>query len=637
MARLNHHLGSFLLLCLALLSGRAQAQNLVNNGSFTAGNAGWGFFAPANTAEVAAEIWYGGTVATNLTAEVDNESNFRQVNIAVIPGEVYNLSFRCTRRTAGGTGFSLPPIPCTINAKVYNGTNVFLNQNVSSSNTVFNLQCQSYQFTPTTPTVTLDFTNGNNPSTLGMILDDITITPAKQVINFSGQACIGGDFTLTAPASAAPETIYTNYQWTGPNGYTATGQTATVTNAQASAAGTYTCTMNLNGCLQVSGQFDITLQSTFSTDVVYICEGDSIDIFGQFVHTTGTYTDTFQNINGCDSISTITVNIIPKPGTILAPDSLVVCQYDTVRMETSTAPLNPNFNYSWSPATGLNSATDPNVWFIADKTITYTLRVTSPDPNLSCWIEHDIVVTVNPGDFLTLDFNDTAICPGDSVQLLATGAQQYNWSPSLYANNVNIANPVLHPETSNTYTLIGTSNKGCTDTQQVNVIVHPAAVLNIPHTVNIYPGEQYNMEPGTNAVNFSWFPHSGLNAANISNPVVSPDVDTRYFVTAATEYGCTVSDSVDFYVMNTVIDMPNAFVPGNNTFKAVQRGISTLNSFKIFNRWGEEIFSTTNIDQGWDGTCKGQAQAAGVYVYQIDARTIEGKPFKKHGTVTLIR
>ena len=636
MKNLHSHLRFWVLFTCFLGAAKAQAQNLVTNGTFTAGNTGWTFFAPAITAEVMAENVYGGTT-TNLTAEIDNGSNFRQVNIPVTPGVVYNLSLKCTRRTAGGAGFNLPPIPCTINAKVYNGAAVFLDQNISSSNTVFNLQCQNYQFTPTTATVTLDLANVNNPSTLGMILDDVTITPAAQTINFSGQACIGGDFTLTAPASAAPEAVYTNYQWTGPNGFTATGQTATVTNAQAAAAGIYTCTMTLNGCLQLTAQFSITLATTATSDVVYICQGDSVNVFGQFVHTTGTFSGTFQNVNGCDSTSTITVNVVPTPGKILAPDSLIVCQYDTVRLETSTVPLNPNFTYSWTPATGLNSTTDPNVWFIADQSRNYTLRVVAPDPNLACWMEHTVHVIVNPGDFLTLNLNDTGICPGNSVQLHADGAAQYHWSPALYLDDAGIASPLATPESSTTYTLIGTSDKGCTDTQQVHITVHPAAVLNMPDVVNIYNGEEYHMEPNTNAELFSWFPDAGLNTAHISNPVMSPDVNTRYFVTATTENGCTVSDSVDVYVLNGTINIPNAFVPGRGDFKIVKRGIATLSTFRIFNRWGEEVFSTTDIEKGWDGSWKGQPQGAGVYVYQVEALTSNGKPFKQQGTVTLVR
>lgn len=626
------------LLALWLLGQAAStyAQNLVNNGSFTAGNTGWAFYAPANAAETNPENVYGGPLA-NLTAEIDNESNFRQVNIPVTPGETYHLSFRHSRRTAGGVGFALPPVPSIIKTKVYNGAASFLDQNIASANTAWNWQCQNLQFTPTTATVTLDFENVNNPGTLGSILDDITITPVKQVITFAGHACEGGDFSLTAPASAAPNAVYTNYSWTGPNGFTANTQTINFTNAQLNQNGVYTCTMNLNGCLQVTGTYTINLTTTQTNDLMYICAGDSVSIFGIFRSVAGVYDSTFQNVNGCDSLSTVTLNVIPKPGRILAADTLIACQYDTVRLESSTVPINTAFRYDWSPNVGINTNNQPNVWLIANKSIDYKLTVTGDDPNLPCSIEHTVHVIVNPGDFLDMHVKDTAICPGNQVQLFATGAQQYHWSPALYLDDTEIKDPVSHAETTTTYTLVGTSNKGCKDTQQVQVTVHPAAVLNIPRSVNLYAGETYQMEPSTNATHFSWFPNSGLNSTTISNPLMSPEVNTRYFVTAVTENGCSVSDSMDVYVNGTVMDMPNAFNPNNSSFKAVKRGMATLNSFRVYNRWGEEVFSTTNLEQGWDGSLKGKPQAAGVYVYVIDALTKEGKAFQKQGTVTLVR
>ncbi|WP_158605999.1 gliding motility-associated C-terminal domain-containing protein [Taibaiella sp. KBW10] len=635
--KFKNYVASFAALCLLAFGTGTHAQNLVANGTFTAGTASWTFYAPGTTSETNPENLYGGALATNITGEIDNESNFRQVNIPVTPGETYHLSLRRSRRVIGGTGFALPPIPSIIRAKVYNGANLFLTQDIASSNTTWNWQCASFQFTPTTATVTLDLENVNNPSTLGCIIDDITITPVKQVITFNGHACVGGDFGLTAPGSVAPNTLYTNYSWTGPNGFTSTAQSINFTNAQTNLNGVYTCTMTLNGCLQVTGEYTIGLTTTATNDVAYICQGDSMSIFGIFRHVSGSYDSTFQNVNGCDSLSTVTLHVVPKPGSILGADSLIVCQYDTVRLETTTVPINTNFTYEWRPNIGINTNNQPNVWLIADKSIDYKLTVTGNDPNLPCSIDHTVHVIVNPGNFLKVNLTDTAICPGNKVSLLATGAQSYAWSPALYLDTVTSDHPVSSAETSMNYTLVGTSNKGCRDTQQVHITVHPEAVLNIPRSINIYGGETYQMEPLTNAVHFYWFPNSGLNSTGISNPLMSPEVNTRYFVSATTENGCSIFDSTDVYVKGTVIDMPNAFTPNNSNFKASKRGIATLNSFKVFNRWGEEVFSTTNIEQGWDGRFKGSAQAAGVYVYVVDALTQEGKVFKKQGTVTLIR
>jgi len=121
-----------------------------------------------------------------------------------------------------------------------------------------------------------------------------------------------------------------------------------------------------------------------------------------------------------------------------------------------------------------------------------------------------------------------------------------------------------------------------------------------------------------------------------------PPVNTRYFVTGITEYGCIGKDSIDVLVNpETLLDIPNAFTPGgyppNNEIKIIKRGIATLKYFRIFNRWGEKVFETANIDEGWDGYHKGTLQQIGVYVYMIEAVTNTGVVFKKQGNITLIR
>jgi gliding motility-associated-like protein len=108
-----------------------------------------------------------------------------------------------------------------------------------------------------------------------------------------------------------------------------------------------------------------------------------------------------------------------------------------------------------------------------------------------------------------------------------------------------------------------------------------------------------------------------------------------------TEHGCKVHDSINVIVdESTIITVPNAFSPGDNVngeFKIIKRGIATLNYFRIFNRWGNLIFETTNIVEGWKGDYNGVPQQVGVYVYVIEATTNTGKIIQKQGNVTLLR
>jgi gliding motility-associated-like protein len=348
-----------------------------------------------------------------------------------------------------------------------------------------------------------------------------------------------------------------------------------------------------------------------------------------------TYTLTASYPDCPDTSVTITFDMHYIPTLTVGPDQ-AVCQWTDVAMESMVTPYRNDYIYQWSPAgSNLSDPTGPTTHFMADTTATYILNVQTP---IGCSDQDTITIQVYPGAFGAISA-DTGYCPGGQANLWATGGSTYDWTPSYGLSDSTISNPIATPQTTTEYTVLITDIHNCADTERVTVQVYPEAVLAIPDSVSVYPGEQYHVQPETNALYFSWFPPSGLSADNVSDPLMSPTVRTRYFVTATTEHGCTVSDSMDVLVKETVIDMPNAFSPSSNNsvFKPSKRGIAKLKSFTIFNRWGNQVYSSTNIDQGWDGTFNGKEQPMGVYIYNIEAISDNGQTFIKQGNVTLIR
>ena len=371
-----------------------------------------------------------------------------------------------------------------------------------------------------------------------------------------------------------------------------------------------------------------------------ICEGDSFVFNGiTYTHSVNGITDTIINPAGCDSIITFTLNVLPAPQQILMADTLIVCQYDTVALTAQVLPFSNDYTYNWSPVAGLNNSAHLNVWFIADQSIDYTLTVQRPTNGIPCTLSKRTRVIVNPGNFLQTAFTDTGICPGNQVAIKLSGAETYDWSGLQDAVAVNSPKDsvLFHPQTSNAYTIVGTSDKGCKDTVEINVEVYPNAVLSLPDSINIYPEEPYLLEPHTNASYFEWFPNSGISSVNTSTPTFYPEVNTRYFVKATTDRGCIVEDSIDVLVKPTNLGMPNAFNPNYESFKIVRNGIAKLNTFRVYNRWGQLVFETQDIHTGWDGAFKGTPQPMGVYIYQVDAAGPNGQSLKQSGNVTLIR
>jgi gliding motility-associated-like protein len=355
--------------------------------------------------------------------------------------------------------------------------------------------------------------------------------------------------------------------------------------------------------------------------------------------TSGYYTLT-ASFPGCVPMpDSFYVEVQPVPNVSIGPDK-VICTYDTIKLYGSVTPANyANYTFDWTPGFGLTDSTVKDPVFSGDNSVPeLTLKVTTP---IGCTGSDTMIVTVFQGDFLEVTPRDTGTCPPASIQLTAAGAETYSWSPAYGLNDDHIANPIATPVTSTDYTLLGSKNYSghvCYDTQMVAVHVYPNASIYLPDSVQIWPGESYQIAPEGNCSYFQWFPPSGLSDANISNPVAQPAVRTRYFVTATTEHGCEIKDSIDILVnTETALDAPNAFNPSSGDFKIVKRGIATLQYFRIYNRWGNKVFETSNIDKGWDGTYNGQAQPMGVYIYTIDATTSTNVPFKKNGNLTLIR
>lgn len=499
--------------------------------------------------------------------------------------------------------------------------------------------------------------------------DNVTITvknPPTVDIGADMKVCLDGGIMLDPIITPEPDEDYT-YSWTPTAGLS----DPTIRNPIASPtiSTEYVLTVNPGaaGCegtdtvlVQVLPN-DITLVNTDET----VCEGTVVplnvsghpdftyrwtaetDILNPHMQNTAVVANYSRTITvtashpGCDDMSkSFDLTVEPNPVVDLGLDK-VICMFDTVHLYASVTPHDfEDYTYLWTPGLKLSDSTIKNPIFNGYSTQEYIVYVETPN---GCIGKDTIEVVVNPSKFITLNFDDTMICSDDSIQIIAGGAVNYQWTPAYGLSNDTISNPMANPSYSTLYTLVAENEYGCLDTQTVNLQVAPTIVSDMPDSIHIWPGESYEIELTTNGHYFQWFPPEGLSNTTIGNPTASPDVRTRYFVNISGEIGCTIVDSIDIIVhLESIFDIPNAFVPGNSNvnnglFKIERRGIVTLDNFQIFNRWGNKVFETTDINAGWDGTFNGQPQPKGVYVYQIEATLNNGKKVTLQGNVTLIR
>ncbi|MDP5088989.1 MAG: gliding motility-associated C-terminal domain-containing protein [Saprospiraceae bacterium] len=143
---------------------------------------------------------------------------------------------------------------------------------------------------------------------------------------------------------------------------------------------------------------------------------------------------------------------------------------------------------------------------------------------------------------------------------------------------------------------------------------------------------------------YDWMPSSGLNATNIASVRATPQ-DTTIYKVVVSKKGCKEEKTIRINVDNVNCGEPNIFVPnaftpnndGNNDVLKVRgRWISKL-QFVVYNRWGQEMFTTTDLNNGWNGVFKGNEVAPDVYNYFLQVTCLDNKIFSKRGNTTLIK
>ncbi len=412
-----------------------------------------------------------------------------------------------------------------------------------------------------------------------------TITPMPVITATSNSpVCTGMKDTLFLQANGAPPG--TTYTWTGPYTFRSGAQNPFRTPVIMEYAGVYFVTAHLGQCNSVTVSDTVVVHETPPTPwinwLTYCQYYDAPPLMASG-----------QNIRW--------YNTIGGPGSITPP-------------VPATTTVGRKFYYVTQTVQGCTSPVD------------------------------SILITVYPKPVIKAITPDTSVCPHDSAILSVVNIDPiayYKWVPGLYLSDSTKASVVTKPITNIKYTLVTSNQFGCSDTSFVGVTVYPSAVVQVADSVTIYPGEAYQLNTQTNCSTFEWFPPSGLSDKFSSNPIATPELSTRYFVTATTSWGCKAMDSIDVNVsLESLVSAPNAFVPGsgiNGKFYVIKRGLVTLKSFAIYDRWGVKVFETSNAEDGWDGSYKGTPQPQGVYIYQVEGATSIGTTFKKQGNVTLIR
>jgi gliding motility-associated-like protein len=432
---------------------------------------------------------------------------------------------------------------------------------------------------------------------------------------------------------------------------------------------TYTVTgTDINNCSN-SSQVNVGINAlptiTTNPDDTTVCIGDTVRLratgaftynwdngLGNIQNTIATpvvptiYTVIGTDTNGCVNTAQVNVGINALP-IIVASNDDTICSGDTTIISASGG-----FAYSWDHGLSPTPSVNPNE--IVFPTITTTYTVTGID-NKGCRNTDQVTVTVNSLPTVIANASDTVICLGDSVTLIGSGANNYVWY-----NNYGLIQPtVIFPTQGGWYLVQGTDTNGCKNTDRVIVTVNtctiPATNFNASGTTICmnncidftdlsssatplftwtwyFVGANPSSSTDQNPINICYNNVGSYDVALVTTNSLGPD--SLFIPNYITVDSCIISPTI-----TPIVIVPNVFSPNgdgrNDTFKV--DGIEIKNvAMKIYNRWGQTVFESSQAIIGWNGRTNSNIEVPdGTYFYIIDVET--DKTVTYTGSLTLIR
>lgn len=464
----------------------------------------------------------------------------------------------------------------------------------------------------------------------------VNSSPTVQISSTSNISCSGSPITASANGAFS-------YVWSG--GIQNNIPFVPTTNSSYTVIGT-----DVNGCTN-SAVFSVQVGTTPSVGATVnpspVCEGNATIFNGTgaasyswtggvlnnvpfYPTASGTYTVTGSDQVGCTSTSLVNLIVDTLPFVSANSSPLSVCANGSITLIGSGALV-----YLWS-----GGATN-NIPFVPSTSGTYT--VTGIDAN-GCSNTSTVEVQILPSLNILINNPNPIICEGDSTVLTAVvnGGQFYTWSPSIGLSSNSGTSVWAFPMQSTTYTVTGIDINGCSGSASTLVSITPQINISVTKSNDIECEKPSTQLMASGATSYSWTPGNLLSNPNIYNPIATPTQSTLFIVKGIK---ATCSDTASIWVEvtstgNEQVFIPTAFTPNHDDLNDCLR--VKINSvlldyyFVIYNRWGQQVFESSDPNRCWNGQFKNEDAELGTYYYFLKFKSSCGTEFFK-GDITLIR
>jgi gliding motility-associated-like protein len=373
-------------------------------------------------------------------------------------------------------------------------------------------------------------------------------------------------------------------------------------------------------------------QPTSSTTTINICSNQlPYSWNGTSYNSAGTYTYTTTNQAGCDSVATL---ILIVSETVKGPvDSLTVC--------ANALP------YLWNGIT-INAA----------GTYTTTLKNVAGCDSIAT-----LVVATQPVASATVS-GGNPICIGQSTTISIALTGTAPWTLTYFDGAAShtitgiLSSPyvlTVSPTVTTTYSMTSVSDAKCSNpalSSSVTITVTQSTLPGVRYatvTATANVAKQLAARDMGTGYRYNWAPPAGLNFTDIRTPIFKHDRSVEYLITLSPANGCRVVDTLRVVIASSAplpaikssLHVPNAWSPNNDGHNdklfPLTINIRELYYFRVFNRWGQLMFETNKLGEGWDGIYNGKAQVQDVYTWTVEAIGMDDVHYKQSGNSILLR
>ena len=353
----------------------------------------------------------------------------------------------------------------------------------------------------------------------------------------------------------------------------------------------------------------------------------------------------------CNLVWKVTAQVSPE-ATISAGRDTSLCNYGPYTL-TATSSIPLSFQWSRSPDFSNNLGNQASLKRDTLSRAENTFYLKASDAK-GCFWRDTVVISAFPVE-ATMPDNYVICKPVDLTTVTIKdndpnqGLKNYSWFPvNSLTTKPNEGPNAIYKINATTLVNVNFENKyGCKKTleTQLELIDLKVNIATDKETLIKGNNEIANISvTGCTDCAYAWTPGTGLNATNTASVRATPQ-DTTIYKVVVSKKGCKEEKTIRINVDNVNCGEPNIFVPnaftpnndGNNDVLKVRgRWISKL-QFVVYNRWGQEMFTTTDLNNGWNGVFKGNEVAPDVYNYFLQVTCLDNKIFTKRGNTSLIK